>query len=289
LSPAQAADRGQKGGITALRKQAELLALKIVALADDLFTRRPWRRLKRMVGDSNRKAQARLERIAESGRALRERQAQRDAAEAEPEALTSKRRATARDRRVRARLLDRGPWPYVGMGVALGVPLLATEAVLVPRWHLGGDEGLFWSAAFMSIGGLVFVAVRWIIGLGIVGRERARLQALGFTVDGWFEVLRSEGLANGRQHIQLQFHGPVPTETALQSMMSRVGAEPDGGAGRFKSPFLVARRAPHAPPNPAPYVNFQARLLDRVLRPLHAEFPLARVILYTETADADES
>ena len=226
------------------------------------------------VRDPKSEANAHLQKVAAAGRARRRRESDEAAAS---EAAEVSAKAAAGDGRVRAILLGRGPYEYIGLGLAVGLPLLAMA--VSPR-HFGVEEGQFYLAIAMVPGVLAFLAVRWLVGRGIVAREPARLAALGFAVDGWFEVMRDRSLDNGRQRIELQFRGKAPPATHVQALMSRVAAEPDDDPGRYKSPFLVARKTPLVPPNARAFVKFQSQLLDEVLVPLHAEFPLSRVILH---------
>lgn len=182
------------------------------------------------------------------------------------------------ERRVREYLVSRGSFDLIGVSLAVLAPM-AIAFALALTWDDDVLASQFVAAIFGLIGGGCLFAVRWLVSLGAIARENARLEALGFTLDGWFDVMRLALPQNGRQRIDLKFRAAAPPAERLAAMMTRVAAERDGQPNRFKSPFLLAKKHAGQPASAGRFVYFQWRLLHDVLIPLHREFPLSTVTL----------
>lgn len=169
--------------------------------------------------------------------------------------------------------MSRGRFDALGLGLGVVAPMTAG---VVGTWGRDEAEGYVVVLALGVVGGLLFLGARWLVGLGARAREEARLAALGFRVEGWFDVMGAPGPVEGQLHVELTFRQAPPAPEALAAAFKQVGADAGAGPGQF-----ISRTFP-AQPAPTRFVEFQWRLLHEVLRPLHALAPLERVTLRRE-------
>lgn len=159
------------------------------------------------------------------------------------------------------------------------VPVLGGAGALASGMDTDTTVPLFWALGFVSLGS--FLLVRWLLAPTLVEHERRALASLGFDVIGWFEPLAAVPPRPGRLLVTLTFHGAPPDGEKLRAWMGAVDAERRSGKGHvFISPLIRARAGSRgATFTSRRYLAWQARLLERVLKPVHAAHPLASVTL----------
>jgi hypothetical protein len=123
---------------------------------------------------------------------------------------------------------------------------------------------------------------------GRVEKERAWLTSRGFPVSGYFEALSQTPTSSARLIVQVRFTGEVPPLDLVQGVLGRIDAagtvQPAGGGalvlrsgGISGVTGIRVNKVPvYRNHRIVPYVH---RLVDEVLAPLHATYPLADVAI----------
>ena len=181
------------------------------------------------------------------------------------------------DRRAADVVFDQHPWGYALLFGAVLCPVAAAAGAMLLVHDLDATVPLFWGVGFGVLG--LYFAGRWGLGARVLADERAWLASLGFEVNGWFDVIGVEVPHDGKLRVTLEFRGTPPDAIELESWLGAVGAErASGSSWSFISPRISARAGTRGSSfTTRYYLAWQKRLVKRVLIPIHAKYPLARV------------
>ncbi|WP_096332616.1 hypothetical protein [Nannocystis exedens] len=142
--------------------------------------------------------------------------------------------------------------------------------------------------AVLLLGVLGVAFLEPVAGDGRIARERAWLAARPFPVRGYFEALQQRPVSGAVLLAQVWFAGDAPPLDLVQGVLGRIDAgasvQPTGGRGLVLQSSLISgatgTRVNKVPVyrnhRIVPYVH---RLVDEVLAPLHATYPIDQVDL----------
>lgn len=180
------------------------------------------------------------------------------------------------DARVRERLLARGSFDRVALAATL-VGVVGLTALGVRAMPALGFDGapVLGGAALVGVLPIV-LGVRWARGLGIVARERARVAALGFPLEGWLELLGEEA-RDGRLRVSLVVDPRALEAPSVAEACARLGLVREPGSGAtLLGPRVLARATPGQPPTFTAQVSLAERVLVEVIAPLAGANELRR-------------
>lgn len=207
-----------------------------------------------------RKGRERLQKLAAGRRAARNGEA-----------------APSPDQRAGNVLLE-ASWHANGLAIALAT--LPAVAATLFGWLTGQKAwALLLGLLGTALGVLLLVQLRRPIAVALLAQERALIAALPFPVHGWFDVLNAAPFA-GRLQATLEFVNEGPDDAKLDWLLALLT---DGT--KRKRWTLMSREVEFSygvddpEPSNLQHLRWQRSLLERVLLPLHREFPLARVWL----------
>ena len=173
------------------------------------------------------------------------------------------------------------PWGHALLFITVLCPVVAAAVAMLVLRDFDLTVPLFWGCGFGGFG--LYLAARWALGARVLADERAWLASLGFEVNGWFDVLGVEVPEEGKLRVTLEFAGTPPDAIELESWLGAVDAERAGGsAWSFISPRISVRAGTRGSTfTTRYYLAWQKRLVNRVLVPIHRQYPLARVQVST--------
>jgi hypothetical protein len=242
-----------------------------------------------MMDESNptNEATSRLAALAAEGR---QRQAAALAAEAAEEQRIERRRRREVERLGRSNVANallersRGPaLPLLRFSIALVVTgtvlLLAPGVVGLPQ-PIGPSLGL----ALIVLGGGGYFVARKLAAPRLVRAELAWLRALPFPVRGYAATLGESPGEERRVRVHLEFRGAAPEHEVLEGLFGRVTfpatariTEGRGAGWTAESGPIRSVALDDLDPTNGPVLSWMRSVVDEVLLPLHAAFPLRGV------------
>ena len=169
---------------------------------------------------------------------------------------------------------------WLSHGAAIALAALPALAAALFGWLTGQKAwALLFGLLGTPLGVLLSVQLRRPIAVALLAQERALIAALPFPVHGWFEELSATPFA-GRLQATLEFVNESPDDAKLDWLLAQL----KDGSKRKRWTFISGEvEFSYGVDDPEPsnllHLRWQRSLLERVLLPLHREFPLAHVRL----------
>lgn len=184
---------------------------------------------------------------------------------------------TPSERRVANLVFRQHRLGYAAIVVTVLLPMAAAIRAMFVVRDLDVTLPLYWLAAVGGFG-LYLLTQRW-FAPRVLAEEQAWLNSLDFKVLGWFDTLGVEVPVAGQLLITLEFLGQPPSRRDLDKGLAAVNAErATGDSLAYLSPRIRVRNTERASNfTTRHYRDWQIRLVQTVLIPLHARHPLGRV------------